>query len=37
LAIEDRNRVTQQYDSLDLLTKPLDEGIDAVFIRPPFP
>jgi len=35
--IEDRNRVTQEYDNPDLVMKPLDEVAGAVFIAPPFP
>ncbi len=35
--MQDRNRVTQEYDSFRPLTKPLDEARGVVFIAPPFP
>lgn len=35
--MQDRNRVTQKYDSPDPSMKPLDEAGGAVFIAPAFP
>lgn len=35
--MQDRNRVTQEYDSSDPLAKPLDEASGAVFIASPLP
>jgi hypothetical protein len=35
--MQDRNRVSEEYDSFHPLTKPLDEARGAVFITPSFP